>query len=151
MAIWQYTFELIPKDDLEIIGLGNYKGEVDYNNIRFWRNGDYEVGYFDTLTGLLSKGKSWSNDIVLYGNEEKTCIKFLIEDDKISEVVIRIDFREDYSKLLSEIIEFCGLHALLLLDEEHNVLPLNQTSIISLIKNSIQYIHLQNLMKNEDS
>jgi hypothetical protein len=143
MAIWQYTLELIPKGDLDIIG--NDIGTENYNKFVFWKDGNYDCKYFVPITQLLPEGESWSKHIKLYGSEDSTCIKLIIEDGKIVEVVIRLDFRNDYSKLLSQIIEFCSLNSLVLLDEEHNILPLNETSIVYLIKSSTQYSKLLGL------
>jgi hypothetical protein len=149
MAIWQYTLELIRKEDLDIIG--DDIGTEAYNGFDFWQAGaGYTSEYFTPITQLLPQGESWSKNIKLYGNEDSTCIELIVEDSKIVEVVIRLDFRNDYSKLLNEIIEFCTFNSLLLLDEEHNILPLNETSIGYQIKNSPQYSRLQTLSNKAD-
>ncbi|XHR97340.1 hypothetical protein ACFJIV_12185 [Mucilaginibacter sp. UC70_90] len=149
MAIWQYTIEMIPKEDLDIIG--DNIGTEAYNKFNFWQaGGGYTSEYFTPITKLLPMGESWSKNIKLYGNEDSTCIKLIVENNKIAEVIIRLDFRNDYSKLLSEIVEFCSFNSLLLLDEEQNILPLNETGIGYQIKSSPQYIRLQKLSNKTD-
>jgi hypothetical protein len=148
MAIWQYTFELIPKEDLSLLS-DNIELE-SYSKFNFWEGGGLDFEYFTPITQLLPMGKSWHKDIRIYGNEDSNCIKLVTENNKIVEVIIRIDFRSDYSNLLSTIIEFCKFNSLVLLDERFTVMSLNEINIDYVIKSSSQYIKLKEGYNKKD-
>jgi hypothetical protein len=84
MAIWQYTFEIIPNEILPGSGApGSITAEY-YDSCDFWEKFNSEVEFFDSLTAELKPGKSWSDEIVLYGDSESTCIRLFLENDKVS-------------------------------------------------------------------
>lgn len=139
MAIWQYTIEIIPKRVLLELGASSFITLDDYNNFDFWRNFDHGIGFFDSLTAEMKRGKSWNDEIILFGDSESTCIRFFIEDNKISGVDVRIDFRYNYSEILNSIIEFCYMKEFVILDNLE-ILDLNATFIIHHIEKSEQVI-----------
>ena len=144
MAIWQYTIELIPKETLLELGNTDSITLDDYENFDFWKDYDYEIKFFDSLTVELKRGKSWSDEIILYGDSESTCINFFMEADKIVGVDVRIDFRDDYSGVLNSVIEFCNLNGFVILDNL-KILDLNATFIIHHIENSEQFFTYKKL------
>ncbi len=139
MAIWQYTFKIIPRSDLKELGAITYLLNEDYNNFNFWRNGNYTVDFFEQLTSILQSKPSWSKDIKLYGTEESNCIEIFMDDSFLSEVTVRIDYQSNYTNLLNCLLEFCVLNSLALIGENGEVLHLNATSIVLAIQNSSQY------------
>lgn len=145
MAIWQYTFRVVPKFDLKELGVITHLLDKDYNNFTFWRNGNYAPDFFKQLTTILESKPSWSKDIKLYGTEESNCVEIFMDDNFISEVTVRIDYRSNYIDLLNWLIEFCTLNSLALIDEDNEVLQNNATSIVFAIQNSSQYKKLMEL------
>jgi hypothetical protein len=139
MAIWQYTFKVVPQSDLKELGVITHLLDEDYNNFIFWRNEHYGVKFFKRLTTILESKPSWSKDIKLYGTEESNCIEIFMDDNVISELTVRIDYRTNYSDLLNQLVEFCTMNSLALIDEDNEVLQLNATSIVYVIQNSSQY------------
>lgn len=150
MALWQYTFKLIPKVDLEELGVSTCLSDEVYGDFAFWSNGNYTLRFFEPLTEILESKTSWSKDIKLFGTEESNCIEIFMDNDKISEVTVRVDYQTDYTSLLNRLIEFCSLNSIALLGEENNVLYLNATGITHVILSSPQYKKL-NELKNESS
>jgi hypothetical protein len=147
MAIWQYTIELIPKNALlkiECSGLITLDG---YDNFPFWENNNLEIPFFEALTAQMKPGTSWSDEIILFGDGESTCIRFFMEENKISGIDVRIDFRYNSLEILNSVIEFCKLNAFLILDNLE-ILDLNAAFIIQHIKNSKQLITYERLFED---
>lgn len=139
MAIWQYTFEIIPKTILDELGVTDQIKSDLYDRCNFWENYGCEIKFFESILFNLNRGKSWSDEIITYGNEESACIKFIMEDNKVANVIVRLDFRNDYSAILNHIINFCYLNSLAIL-EDLRVIPLNSTIIVDRIENSEQFL-----------
>ena len=138
MALWQYTFIIAPAEKLSDFRLSNIS-EVEYDAINFWSDG-YDKKFFDPLTGILPESKSWSEDIALLGKEDSNCIEIIIKNkNTIDEVILRIDFRSNYTLIVDEVLSFCALNNLVLLDEELNVEPPNSFKVVSIIENSPQH------------
>lgn len=145
MAIWQYTFIVIPKEDLSKLKSGSRIDINDYNNFEFWKEANYKTSFFRPLTDILPRQISWHKDILLFGSEDSNCVKLIMESDQVVEVEIRLDFRSNYSLLLNNLIEFCLYNSLSLLDEELNEIPLNSITIKNTIENSPQYLKFKEL------
>ncbi|ACU03271.1 hypothetical protein [Pedobacter heparinus] len=144
MAIWQYTIEIIPRGALSDLGTSGFITLDDYNNFDFWGNFDLGIEFFDSLTAGLERSRSWSDEIILYGDSESTCIRFFLEESKISGIDVRIDFRYNYSEILNSVIEFCHLNGFVILDNLE-ILGLNSTFIVHHIEKSEQFITYKRL------
>lgn len=71
MAIWQYSFIIVPKANLVSIGCTNLIEKDQYNSQIFW-NGNYFLKDFEmAIRRVLPKGNSWSPDINLFGRETR--------------------------------------------------------------------------------
>lgn len=141
MAIWQYRMILLPKESL-VKHLGELHEKVndkDYNRIDFWAGTKYSSSIFSYFDQILPKNKSWSDEIILYGDTNSNCIEIVEENDSISEAIIRIDFRTEYSLALNAVLEFCILNSLILLDNNLRIMDLNETNINVQIFNSKEY------------
>jgi len=137
MAIWQYTFEIIPRKSLVTIGVTDFLTDGDYEKYNFWENFDEGINFFISLVVEIGMNESWSEDVVIYGNEESTCIKIFLENDKITGVIVRIDIRYNYSLILNSIIQFCISNGLVILDDL-KILDLDASIISQRIINSDQ-------------
>jgi hypothetical protein len=145
MALWQYTFRLIPKVDLEELGVSTCISNEVLDDFVSWSNGNYTLAFFKPLTAILESNKIWCENINLFGTEDSNCIEIFMDNGKVVEVTVRLDYQTEYTPLLHQLIEFCSLNSIVLLDEENNVLYLNTTKITQVILSSPQYKKLNNL------
>jgi len=140
MAINQYTFFIVPKNGYEenIIEF-NSKSTRDLveDNI-FWENENVSCNLFDTLKYLLPNSKSWDNSLIIFGIEDSTCLKIFCNSSILS-VSLRIDFTVNYNNVINEIIDFCIIKELLILDENLTPVNLNSVTICNIIQTSTQY------------
>jgi len=149
MAIWQYTFRIVPKDDLKELRVTTRLPDDDFEAFNFWRIGNYPLKFFEQLTSIFESRESWCSDIKLYGSEDSNCIEIFIDDDAISDVTVRIDYTSDYGFILNQLIEFCISNSLSMLDEKNNVLHLDVTAIMQLICSSSQFKKMGELTSDE--
>ena len=134
MAIWQVSFNVIE----------NSKKNND-EDICYW---DKEpINAYDIT--FLKKCDSWTNDIIQYGDLQKTCIELLIENGKTVEVSVRLDLRTLTKELLINIVDYViGLNANVYYQNEI-VIP-SVKNIINIIRNSDAYIYCGNPLKYID-
>lgn len=141
MAIWQYTFQVLPIEKEEvIIEKQNLNEKIilpDYDFI--WEKRPSKRNRFDEIGSVLLKNKSWSSEIDLYGNLESNCFEVYFDvDNFVTSVSFRIDFRSNYENILKKIIKFLSYNNLNILDEQLNYVPLDYEYIKSTINNSSQ-------------
>lgn len=139
MAVWQYGFLVIPKEGLSNDLFNQQLGEEYFDDSPFWKGLDYTIDAFRGIEKVLPKRKSWSNNVVLFGHEESSCIEVLLEAGFVVSVSFRIDFSSSYQALLDEVNEFFILKGFLLIDESRMVVPLNIIKIKRVIETSSQY------------
>ena len=142
MALWQYTFQLLTKESFESLGKGFeafLNGDL-FDDKTYWQFKPINKSYFEGIERILEKGRSWSNEIDLYGNQESNCFEIIFDGQTniITSVSFRIDFTSDYETVLNSIIEFCILKGLIILDEKLQIVPLNYESARSVIENAPQ-------------
>ena len=124
MAIWQYTFLILPKESIEVLSTDYHfeKSKEGFDDEAYWKLNSIHRDFFYALQKFLPKEKSWSNEIDLYGNQESNCLEVLFDKEgNVVSVSFRLDFRNSYEKLLSQILEFCCLNGLIILDEDLNI------------------------------
>lgn len=142
MALWQYTYYVIPREsiqDLSDLHLLSTDTEEGFDLEGYWKTADIPVSFFDSLSTILPLGQSWSEDIVLFGNQQSHMIQVIQNEyGKVEDVSIRIDFTRDYDGFLSEFLEFCIHRGLVILDEEMQISPLSVESIRRTIEASPQ-------------
>lgn len=143
MSLWQYTFQILPKKSLS--SLKRDINLFDENNLfddePYWKYEFINKNYFEGVEQLLVKGRSWSQEINLYGSEKSNCLEifFDIQTSNIKSVSLRIDFTSEFELFLRGFIDFCIYKELIILDEELQIIPLNNESISSIINNSPQF------------
>ena len=141
MALWQYMFHVLPKEAVQNTSTDfNFiNDEEGFDDAPFWENLQIECSFFENISKILPRGKSWSEMRILYGNQESNCFEVLFENNMVVSVSFRIDFTSKYELILNELIEFFILNGLIILDENLNILPLNIEIIEGVIKNSPQF------------
>lgn len=152
MALWQYTFHILSKESFDTLRI-NFElafGEFGFDDEPFWKFAAVHKSYFEEVSLILEKGKSWSNEIDLYGHQEINCLEVLFDGNTniVSSVSFRIDFRSEYEMVLNPIIEFCILKGLVMLDEDLNIVALNYEVMKSVIENAPQKT-MYNKLKNQ--
>ena len=142
MALWQYTFQILTKESFESLQKDSKLSSEEhlFDDEPYWQFKLIHKSYFEGIENILKKGKSWSEKIALYGNEASDCVEifFDIESNVVQSVSFRIDFTGNYEFILSNIIEFCILKGLIILDEKLQVVPLNYDLARSVIENAPQ-------------
>lgn len=140
MAIWQYTFFLVPAASINIVDLVDIKtsdGLVD--DEYFWTLSTIDLSVFAPINAFMPQRESWSRNIMQFGELEKNCCEIFIEDQHVVSVSFRVDFTSDYLSLLDSMIEFCLFNGISILDEHFSPVPLNTLSIASLMQASPQF------------
>ncbi len=141
MAIWQYTFHVLPMESVEALS-SDYQFEKTkdgFDDEPYWKFNPVNRDFFESVQNVLPKSKSWSNEIDLYGDQESNCFEvFFQEENEVISVSFRIDFRENYKEVLSYIIEFCFCNELVLLDEDLTIVFWNYKQVQNIIRNSSQ-------------
>ena len=130
MALNQKKYFVIPnqndisdriiKSKLEIIDNKVFMFEDDF----FWER--YDKASSDKIVDSISKeikqNKSWSEDLLLFGDEDGSCIKILIENLKIVSFTFDIDYKSNFYFFIRRVFFLCKENDLLILDDDFNIL-----------------------------
>jgi hypothetical protein len=140
MAIWQYTFNVIPQG---FVSNSSFTPIVDEDGLfdpePYWSINKVSPQFFNRIEQILPKGNSWSKKRLVFGDLQSNCFEVLFEGDIVVSVSFRIDFTSDYGEILSLLIEFCILHGLSILDEGLEPILMNIESARQLIESSAQW------------
>lgn len=94
MAIWQFQCSIIPTrvniDRLSRDEVISWKGVSQPS---------HEIEF-------LEQKKSWSKDIIQYGESDETCIEFIYIDNMLDEISCRLDLRSLTKTKLTSLIEY---------------------------------------------
>ncbi|MBD1432703.1 hypothetical protein H8B06_07705 [Sphingobacterium sp. DN00404] len=154
MAIWQYTFLVLPKDGVQVLSTSTNNGlgkTIDgFEDDRYWKYSTIKRDLFNAVGHILPKSKSWSNEIDLYGNQDSNCFEvFFDKEDTIQSVSFRIDFKDNYRSILQGILEFCRHNGLIVLDESLSIVPLNYEYTHRIILTSPQRKKYNQMSEND--
>lgn len=141
MALWQYTFQVLPKENVETLSSDYHfeKNEYGFDDEPYWKLNPVNKDFFLLIQEILPKNKSWSDEIDLYGIQESNYFEVLFDNEgNVISVSFRVDFRAKYEKVLNQIIEFCCLNGLVILDEGLNIVHNNYEHIQKIIEDSFQ-------------
>lgn len=142
MAAWQFQCYIIPLTK---------NNRLNHDEIVSWNNVEQPLIYPD----FLQCGKSWSPNIVQYGDIDKTCIEFIYDEDRIEEINCRLDLRTLTGHVLIQIIEYvqnidaCFLiNDIICMPELEIIMPLmKQSRAYQYCKNPLEY--LKNIEQSE--
>jgi len=140
MALWQYTFQLIEKKSFQELSPKKVFTEDNFfDEEPYWILSHKQKDLFSDIGLILKKNISWSKSIDLYGIQDSNCLEVYFDDSNyITSASFRIDFRNSYENILREIIEFCIVKKLIIIDEGLNDVQLNYEYIDNIIKLSNQ-------------
>ena len=131
MAIWQFTCNIIPVKT-------NSKG-TSQSELVSWQEESMPVYEID----FLERKNSWSPQIVQYGEVDGTCIEFFYENDKLIEIICRLDLRTITRKVFIQVLEYVkSIDAVFFIDNK-SYLP-EEDIVLTLIKNSTAYQFCRN-------
>lgn len=123
MAIWQFDFDLVTKITTDELVL--------------------QESTVMLLKEKFGIGKSWSEDLKVFGSLERTCIKIWYENDMPSEVICRLDMTSLSKEQLDTVIEFANQNNLCIEYGEKTFEPTVE-NLKNLILNSAAYRFAKN-------
>lgn len=153
MAIWQYNFIVIPKTIFDgKSGLETYIDKEGFlDDDVCWLKEPINIDFFNQIEQFLPRNKSWSNDIVLFGDQDSNRFEvYKNKDDIVISVSFRIDYTSEYEDILRSVINFIEMNNLAILDEKLNLLSNNYLTIKSQIENSDQQTIYRKLSDKKD-
>lgn len=145
MALWQVGFFILPKSKFNSFQILD---EDTFDDSFYWINERVGINLFDEIVLFLTKTKSWSDKLIIYGNEDSNRFEILFDNDIVESVSFRIDFTSNYQKVLQGIVEFCISNDLIILDEKLNIIPLNFDSMAFVIKNAPQVLKYNSFLNS---
>lgn len=102
MAIWQFRFHIIHRSNRTISTLE----EDDYDKAISWIGHHINEESVERLKNMLSIEKSWCDEIIQYGNKDKTNLQFFYEGEDLIEILCNIDLRSIEKEIFDEIVDF---------------------------------------------
>ncbi|MCB0390134.1 MAG: hypothetical protein KDD58_02530 [Bdellovibrionales bacterium] len=110
MAVWQYSLFLISKNELlnKQGKLPDSLTEDERENLIGWEASTKLTMIEKILSKHFKKKKSWSNNIEQWGEEDSHCVEVICENDRFSEVSVRLDLRNlngDNLRLIVDLAE----------------------------------------------
>ncbi|MDQ6482528.1 hypothetical protein [Dyadobacter sp. LHD-138] len=152
MALWQYNFFILPLSSYDKFWRQE-KLKVDkdslFDDSVFWKNTGIRSDFFSEIEEILSRSKSWSKDLLIYGNVESNVFEIFIEADLVASVSFRIDLTSQYRHILDYLINFMILKGLVIVGEDLESIPLNSEQIKAKMLTSSQFLKYKRLSKNE--
>ena len=144
MAIYQGKYFLLPKTEkiclIEGISLKKYIENKLFEDDFFWANSKLKYSKIEEyLNKNFIPGKSWDNELKVFGNINSNSLEIFIEQDKISSISFRIDFRDDFELFLNKIVSFCKLYNLVIVNKRVDVLDCSFSEILKDILQSDDY------------
>ncbi|MEM7183723.1 MAG: hypothetical protein AAF518_22635 [Spirochaetota bacterium] len=139
MAIWQYTFRIIPKGSFDNgIFQPKYSQDGLIEDDIYWERVPTKKDFFYDIGKVLPIGSSWCEDILLFGSEDSNCFEVLYENNYAVSVSFRVHFTIEYEFFLRHVLDFIRFNNLLLLDGQHEIIEPDYLSIKHLMENSRQ-------------
>lgn len=123
MAVWQLQCNIIPlRENID---------KLSQDEMISWKDISNPLIDID----FLKYEKSWSKNIVQYGNIDETCIEFIYDKDKLEEIECRLDLRTLTRHMLTQIVEYVqNIEACFLIEDK--ICPPKLESMIPLMKQS---------------
>lgn len=140
MAIWQCDFFIVPESTYK--NYGQFLRPSEYNEIDdsiFWLGIKHHYQLFEEIEDVMPQTNSWSDKILMYGEENSTVLNVLCEKELIVSVTLRISFLENYYDKIDRLLGLLIDYKLLLLSNDLSPISLNTASVKNVIRNSAQY------------
>lgn len=124
MAVWQFQIKVVPKVVAEASSFrpGMMLTEEQRESVAWWGNYSIPPSLLQTVEPVLPPGKTWSNDLEVFGDLEKSCVTIWRERALLVDVHFRFDLREVSSELLETAVRFCQSLQCWLITEDGKVI-----------------------------
>jgi len=126
MALWQFNIQFIPRPWFESAGRrvdALFPGEGCYLGLPAWREHQPRMHLASLFSRALPPARSWNADILLWGNGSRTDAQVSLHRGLVEAIAVRVDVREDYARLLEQIVAIAGeLGCVLLFPETRQVI-----------------------------
>lgn len=101
---------------------------------------------YKKLEPALKSSYSWCSDIILYGDEEDTCVEVFYCDGVVDEISVRIHVANFTTEILSSIVDFINDNHLFIIYNE-KLINATEENLINLIKSSAAFEFCKNSRK----
>lgn len=143
MAVWQFKVCLIPQSCFntnEIDVSRFYDADGNYDTSFAWKNRPVN-DVKDEIIKYYSLSKSWHEDLVSFGDEEKTDCQAWYEEGALENIQFRIDMRGNFVLDIEQIIDIAQkLSCVFFIPEQKCITEPNVFKVISHIKKSNAYL-----------
>ncbi|MCL2860924.1 MAG: hypothetical protein FWE22_00715 [Firmicutes bacterium] len=140
MAVWQFAFYLIKKENVNLFDESKPWGEGKNEELLAWHINEIKQESIQKIAEILPIEKSWSNDIKQYGKIDETCIEISLDDMAKYCIRVRLDMRSLSRELLRKIICFIqSNNADIVYCFENKCYQADEETLLRLIKNSNAY------------
>ena len=126
MAVWQVNFSLISENLKE-----NFKEVVPSESCVEHLTKDSVTN----VSEVLPKGKSWTEDLIVYGNIDSTCVLLVHKEGSLRRVSVRFDVRTLRKEELISIVDFINTNKLKIIHDNKVIEP-TIGNIVQIIKDS---------------
>lgn len=168
MATYQFKIELLPKAwaqknkyDAKLL----YDTKQDDNFEQYdpsiaWERHILSVELDYIISKVLPRGKSWSSDLLIWGDDKHTDIQAWVKDKEqhLESVTIRLDLRDKLDKLVNDIVILAkSMDCVLFMPETKQIIDpnplsiyeaINRSSAAHFVKNPGEY--LENITKKKE-
>jgi hypothetical protein len=147
MAIWQWDVWIIPKTEvLKLFSTIPEFMDLDWFESVEWWNNVSKIKLKTTFESLLPNYDTpWAKNTQSWGSDEGDRIELRIEDEKIIDVVIRVDLRELNVNFLHSLVKFSEFNDFLFYSFESNkFIEPDSQKLLGEIKKSRKITFLQN-------
>ena len=128
MSLNQIGFFVLPKKCwVEMVNENNFKldDEGFFDDELIWNKFNIHYSLFSPINEILPITKSWSNNIMMFGEENSNRFEVLFNKSKIVvSVSFRIDFLSNYEIILIKLLNFFKSNDLIVIDEKLNFVEL---------------------------
>jgi hypothetical protein len=123
MALWQFEIFMLPEEEINSFFQNHSRiRPEDFSEISWWKYRKLSIEDFDVFTSSLSREKSWTHDVIQYGNLDSDCVELTVENNTIEEVRIRMNINDPANPLIDTVSKFCISHNCVLIDREMNII-----------------------------
>lgn len=108
MAIYQFVIELIPEFWVMInkdSAINSLFVNNEYDSSITWQERPVKLKFEPLLTSIFPQGKSWDDDLMVWGDDEHSDIQVWLENDNVDSIKIRLDLRDDIEDLKMKIVD----------------------------------------------
>ena len=142
MAIWQFSVYLIPNSWAEE---HEFYSESLFNKDGFstksiWDSVQLEDNFQERIERVLPKAESWSDELLLWGDQEKNDIQIWFKERIDEGILVRIDLRKDPMIFIREIVQLAqDLDCAFFFPELRVISDSTETKIVEAIRKSAPF------------